>query len=261
MGAEGWEKWADWHQAVFAPVFEWVLTASGVAPGMEVLDLATGVGNPAIAAARRVQPGGRVVAVDVSADMLAAASRRARAAGVDNVSFSRMDMHDLRLADASFDAVTFSMALMFSSDPVEVMTEIKRVLRPGGRFALIVWGERDGNPYFTALFEPLARMTGAALPDMFRLGPPGALEHVLHLAGFDDVTVESRPLVVDFDSADQYWRIFGDMATVVGDAIATLTPADLDRLRAAVSDALAPHVVDGRVRLPATPLCATGRRP
>jgi SAM-dependent methyltransferase len=258
---ESWERWADWYEAQFAPVFEWVLDAVAPAPGMTVLDLATGLGHPAIAVARRVQPGGRVVAADVSADMLAAAERRVRAAGVDNVSLREMDMHDIRLPDASCDAVTFGFALMFSPDPARVMAEVKRVLRPGGRLGLLVWAGRERNPYFTTVFEPLAQVTGAATPDLFRLAQPGELERILRLAGFDDITVEPRPIVIDHESIDLHWQIFGDLAPPLRSAIATLPAPDLARLRAAVSDALVPYIDGGRVRLPATPLCASGRRP
>lgn len=258
---ESWEKWAGWYEAQFAPVLEWVLNAAAPAPGMTVLDLATGVGHPALAAARRVEPGGSVIAADVSADMLAAAARRIGAAGVDNVSLREMDMHDLRLPDQSVDAATFSFALMFSPDPGKVLAELRRVLRPGARLGILVWAERERNPYFTTVFDAMARVTGAAPPDLFRLAIPGQLEGLLRAAGFESITVEPHSFVIDHASIDLHWQIFSDLAPPLRNAAATMPPADLARLRAAVAEAIAPHVERGRVRLPACALGASARRP
>src|SRR5690349_1092366 len=118
--APGWEKWAAWTLRQQEAVVDWLCRSAGVAPGMTVLDVATGVGQPALQVATRVLPGGKVIATDVAADMLAACERRARAATITNIEFRELDMHDLRgIADASIDAVTCGFALMFSPDPVK----------------------------------------------------------------------------------------------------------------------------------------------
>src|SRR5262249_39373848 len=136
--APGWEKWAAWNEEQQRPIIEWLVDHAEVGVGRTLLDLASGVGQPAIEAARR---GARVVATDVAADMLAGCGRRAKASNV-TLELRELDMHDLRsFADGSVDAVTCGFALMFSPDPVKVLREIQRVLKPGRAFALAVWDE------------------------------------------------------------------------------------------------------------------------
>src|SRR6266545_2524334 len=93
--ARGWADWFEWTERNFCPVTDWLRDAAGWRAGARVLDVACGAGYPALAAAAAVRPGGRVVAVDISPEMLRAASRRATAAGIDNIEFSEMDAEQL----------------------------------------------------------------------------------------------------------------------------------------------------------------------
>jgi ubiquinone/menaquinone biosynthesis C-methylase UbiE len=107
-----------------------VLDAAGVRAGSQVLDVATGTGDAAIAAADLVGTTGRVVAVDVSAPML----REARAkAGARRIEFAVADAQRLPYSDGSFDAIVCLFGLMFVPDPVAMLVGVRRALRPGGR--------------------------------------------------------------------------------------------------------------------------------
>src|SRR5204862_7901916 len=144
----------------------------------------------------------------VVADMLAACERRARAASLNNVECRELDMHDLRgIADASIDAVTCGFALMFSADPVKVLREMRRVLKPGARLALCVWDEPAKNPYFTTMFGAMGAITGAPpppadAPGPFKLAPPGELARVLGEAGFREIAIEPVPSTFEFESLE-----------------------------------------------------------
>jgi SAM-dependent methyltransferase len=259
----GWEPWAAWYERELAPMSERVIAMAGVAPGQRVLDVACGIGQPAIPAARRVGSGGRVVGVDVAAEQLAIARRRAVAAGVDNVEWLERSGQALGLADADFDAVTCAQALMFFPDPVRGVAEIRRVLRPGGRAAFVVWGERATNPFFTTFFDALHRFVPAPAPDpkapgQFRLGPPGELEAVLGAGGLTDVIVERHPITFTLDTPADYWQLFLDIAPPVRAAVASLGDR-AGELRDAVLAAAAPYLDAGRLRLPASPIYASGR--
>jgi len=262
--APGWEKWAAWNEEQQRPIIEWLVDHAEVRAGHTVLDLASGVGQPAIEAARR---GARVIATDVAADMLAGCGRRATASGV-TLELREIDMHDLRgVADSSVDAVTLGFALMFSPDPVKVMREVHRVLKPGSAFAVAVWDEPAKNPYFTTMFGALAQFVSMPPPNPdapgpFRLSQPGALERVIRTAGFTEVSVEPVPSPLVFDSADQHFEVAVDMAAPVKRAVASMTADRLAEFRAALTTALAPFRTGTGERLSVltTPLCASGRK-
>jgi ubiquinone/menaquinone biosynthesis C-methylase UbiE len=113
-----------------------LLGAAQVAPGMRVLDIATGTGLSAEAALAAVGPSGHVTAADLSPAMVEKA--RARLSKSSKVSVSVEDGQALSFSDKSFDAVLCNLGLMFFPDPVRGLSEFRRVLRPGGRAAVSV---------------------------------------------------------------------------------------------------------------------------
>lgn len=261
--ALGWERWGDWFDRNSGNLAGWLCDAAGIEPGQTVLDLACGSGQPSATAAERVRPGGRVVATDLSPDMVAVTKRTARRLGLDNLEAREMDMQALAFPDASFDAATCRFGLMFCPDPVKGAAEIRRVIKPGSRFATAVWDVPAKNPFFTAIgvvireFVPMPP-PDPALPGVFRLGPPGELERVLDAAGFRSVTVEPRPLVLRYDSLEAYWQIQTDLAAPLRVALATLTAEKVAHVKAKVFETLKPHLgADGSVSLAAAPLCAS----
>ncbi len=264
--AGGWERQDPWFDRQSRALTEWFGDAIGATPGYRVLDLACGAGQPALTVATRVLPGGTVVATDISPDMLAVTERKARARGLDNVELCEMGAEQLGFPDGSFDAVTCRFGLMFCPDPARAAAEIHRVLRPGGRFAVAVWDEPTRNPFFTTIARPLATFIAMpppdpTLPGVFRLAAPGLLEGTLRAGGFTDVTVESRPMTMEYASFDEYWTVQTDLAAPLRAAIAKMGADELEPLKAAIREALAPHqTADGVIRLAATPLTATGAR-
>ena len=132
-----------------------------------MLELACGPGGVGIAAAELVAPGGEVVLSDVAAEMTAIAAARAAAAGAVNVQARVLDLESIDEPDASYDVVLCREGLMFAPDPARAASEIRRVLRPGGRVAIAVWGPRERNPWLGLVFDAVSAQTGAPVP------PPG----------------------------------------------------------------------------------------
>src|SRR5262245_28001242 len=114
--AQGWAAWLDWTEENFYPLTEWMAAAAGWRPGARILDVASGAGYPALAASRLIEPGGVVIACDLSPAMTELAARAAADCGVDNVEFRTMDAEALALDDASVDAATNAYGLMFCPD-------------------------------------------------------------------------------------------------------------------------------------------------
>jgi SAM-dependent methyltransferase len=261
--ADGWAARLAWMERQFSPALQWFESAVGWGPGMRLLDVACGSGLPALTAASRVQPGGSVVATDISPEMLAAASRQARAAGLRNVEFAEMDAEALRFEDGTFDAVTNGWGLMFCPDPGRAVAEAHRVLKPHGRLAIVTWDEPAKSPFFTVISGAVGEVLALPPPDPngpgpFRLSSPRTLESLLGASGFDGVRIESVPMTVVFESVDEYCQVFADVAWKA--RMAALSAADAARVRAAVARAAQPYTVSGRLHLVATALAAVGRR-
>jgi ubiquinone/menaquinone biosynthesis C-methylase UbiE len=265
VSSVAWEHCDAWLERNMRPLATWLCEAAAIAPGHRVLDLASGTGHPATTIAARVGPTGRVIATDLSPEMVAVAKRAVARLGITNVEVMEMGAEQLAFPDAGFDAVTCRFGLMFCPEPARAAAEIHRVLRPGGRVALCVWDEPAKNPFFTAIgqlagkFIPLPPPDPTA-PGVFRLAAPGALESVLTGSGLRDVRVESMPMQVVYASPAEYWNIQRELAAPIRTAINTLPPDKVAELEAAVLALAVANTVDGEVRFTATPLCATASR-
>ena len=263
--AAGWERWGDWFDRNSGNLAGWLCDAAGLKPGHRALDVACGAGQPSATAAERVRPGGRVIATDLSPDMVAVTRRTAQRLGLDNLEVQEMDAQALTFPDESFDAATCRFGLMFCPDPVKAVSEIRRVLKPGARFATAVWDVPAKNPFFTSITGVLAEFVPMPTPDptapgVFRLAPPGELERVLKAGGFSTSTVEPRPITLTYGSLDEYWEIQTALAAPLRTALASLSAEKIAELKAKVFEALKPHVEGGAVRLAAVPLCASATK-
>jgi len=130
-------------QAQLGPAQADMLARVCLRAGERVVDVACGTGLVSFAAADVVGARGRVIGVDISGAMVDAAQRRADALGVGHAAFARMDAEALDLADADFDVALCALGLMYVADPERALRELRRVVRPGGRVGLAVWGERS----------------------------------------------------------------------------------------------------------------------
>jgi ubiquinone/menaquinone biosynthesis C-methylase UbiE len=171
-----------------------IVAATSVRPGMRVLDIACGTGEPAISLAAALAGGGDVVGIDISPAPLKIAAERATQRGLTNVTFRHADAHHLPFPDNSFDCITSRLGVMFFSDLPRALGEMRRVLKPTGRAILLVWGPMN-QPYFqTTIGTVLRLLPDAVLPGsgrkMFALGGESVISQALLQAGFSQVQEE-----------------------------------------------------------------------
>lgn len=192
------EKWKAKSAAMGQPVTDALVEYAKPSPGMHVLDLGSGTGEPAISLASRVGPLGHVTALDLSAELLAIAEQRARARGLTNFTTRKADAHALPFADNSFDLGTSRFGVMFFDDAERALRELRRVLRLGARACFLAWGSFD-QPYWQSTMGVVHRHIGGPLlqaggPNPFRFAESGSLSRVLTSAGFNDVEEENTTL-------------------------------------------------------------------
>jgi SAM-dependent methyltransferase len=196
------EKWKAKSAAMGQPVTDALVEYARPQPGMRVLDLASGSGEPAISLATAVGEHGHVTALDVSADLLRVAAERAQAKGLRNFSTQQADAQSLPFPDDSFDLGTSRFGVMFFRDPCLAMKELRRVLHPKARACLLVWGSFE-QPYWQTMMGVVHRhISGPLLPpgagDPCRFAERGSLSDVLRRAGFSGVEEEERTLPWDW---------------------------------------------------------------
>jgi ubiquinone/menaquinone biosynthesis C-methylase UbiE len=167
-----------------------MLDLAEVRTGSRVLDVAAGTGDQTLMAAARVGPTGYVLATDVSASMLKLAAETAREENLMSVETRLMDAENIDLGTDSFDAVICQLGLFLFSNPANVLRGMRRVVRPGGKVAALVFSTAEKNPYQGITLGVAHRFGSAPLP-LFSLGETDVLEKAFTESGLHDVTVQA----------------------------------------------------------------------
>src|SRR5215467_2077495 len=215
------------YDRAFAPITRhfvpFLLRAARVAPGMRVLDIATGTGLAAEAALGIVGPTGHVTAADFSPAMVERA--RERLAQAQNASVAVEDGQALSFSDRTFDAVICSLGLMFFPDPPRGLAEFHRVLRPGGRAAVSVntVAERSYNTRINLAIARYVPSLAEAASRIFSLGDEKKLRSLFEAAAFRDVEITTEIHRFSLPSFDAYFKPFEQGAGSPGQAFVSLS--------------------------------------
>jgi ubiquinone/menaquinone biosynthesis C-methylase UbiE len=260
--ADRWGEHADYIDERGAQLTARLLALAAPQPGERVLELACGTGGVGIAAAERVGPTGAVVLSDVAPEMTAIAAARAR--GLANVSARPLDLERIDEPDDAYDVVLCREGLMFALDPAGAAAELRRVLRPGGRFAVAVWGPRERNPWLSVVFDAVSDMVGApvpppGIPGPFSLDAADRLAGVLGAGGLSDVTVEAVAVPLRAGSFDEWFARTSAIAGPLAARLAAMPDTARAALRARLQTATAPYATaDGGLDIPGVSLVASG---
>jgi ubiquinone/menaquinone biosynthesis C-methylase UbiE len=241
--AEAWRRNAVTRMQLLGPATERMLVLANISEGCHVLDIAAGTGDQTILAAWRVRPRGRVVATDISPNMLAIAAEQAQQAGLTNITTQVLDAQHLDFPAETFDAVISRQGLMFIPNLPQALSRIWQVLKRGGTLAATVWSTPERNPVFALPFAIARRYAGlpepaAGEPGLFALGTPELLTQALQTAGFRDVAVEAIPLRYEYPSAAAFIDARKETAGPLLTIIERLSPAERERVWAEIAAAL-----------------------
>jgi SAM-dependent methyltransferase len=258
------DRWAkasaDWNTAMT----DALLAAAALDPDSVVLDLAAGSGDPALSVAQRLI-GGRVIALDSSrAGLLLANTHGRQLRLASKIVCIQGDAHAIPLAPNCMDRITCRCGIMFFSDTGLVMSEMLRVLKPGGRVALLAWGSFE-QPFFDAIIGPVLLVRGAEMPPeartMFRFASPGSLERELRAGGFSSVHEESPTLPrIWAGSPQELWRYQQEVSTLCHPLFASIPSGLRAQVDAEVLSALARFRSGSVLEVPAKVIVAVGQR-
>ena len=242
---------------------------AGIKPGYSVLDLACGTGEPSLSIAKIVGPSGRVVGVDIAPGMLAVARERMTSQGLKNVTFQVNEHDDLpALQDSSFDAAVCRLGLMFMPDPVRMLKAIRRVLKPGGKASVVVWGPPEKAPFFTIPMKAVSKH----LPDLKPVPPgtPGGpfgipsqemLGGFFSKAGFSNYNSQTADVsVFDAKSPEEYWEAATETAGPIVLLLSNMSPEKKKLVREELIQTLRDKFPSGPVRLGGEAIVGTGTK-
>ncbi len=254
--AAGWERQAAFAREATRPLDERLVALLDPASGEKVLELAAGPGDTGLIAAARLGPDGRLISTDVAPEMVDAAQRRAAELGIENVEFRVEDASAIGLADASVDGVLCRFGVMLVPDPARALSEIARVLRPGGRAVLAVWGSSDANDWMTAAGRSAVELGLSERPDPkapgpFRLADPDELRRLVTEAGLRVETLEEVRVTWRAASLDEWWRNVRDLSRMLATLLERVTPDEGKAVRAGAERRLARYLAaDGSLEVP-----------
>jgi ubiquinone/menaquinone biosynthesis C-methylase UbiE len=258
------EKWKAKSAVMGSAVTEALVEYSAPRVGMQVIDLASGTGEPAISLAQRVAPGGKVMAVDLSADLLELATARARKRKLSNFLTCPADVHELPFPDATFDLASCRFGVMYFKNVGHALCEIRRVLRRGARACFAAWGTVE-QPYWQTTMKIVHRHVGGPMleacgEDIFCFAAPGSLSRALAAAGFREVDESER-------SVPWTWQGSAEEVFEYARAVSTPFRPMLERVReehwpgilSDTRDAINQYRVGEEIRFGARVILASGR--
>jgi SAM-dependent methyltransferase len=263
-----WVSRQDVQEARNVEMAVQLLQAAAATPGERVLDIGVGTGVTTIPYAQAVGPTGHVTGADISRPMLEAARRRVDEHGLTNIELILADAQVHPFEPEAFDLLTSRLGVMFFADPVAAFRNLIRALRPGGRLVMAVWATIDENTHWKIPFEIAVRHLGPPAPQPPHAPGPHAfgdrdyLRGILDAAGFGAIAIEPRDFDVRGDTPAamaEHSAQFGLVQRLIDEKQA----GEAARL-AIVSDieaAFARYVTSEGVRLPATFLLVSARRP
>src|SRR5918994_4552782 len=186
-------------------VNERLIELAEIVEGDTVVDVATGIGNPALSVARRVGPHGRVIATDQSSAMLAVAASRANDAGLTNIEFQQLDANEFDFPAATIDAVVCRWGLMFVSDLTDALGRMRTSLKAGRCLAAATWSEPANVPIISLRRQVMRAFDiPAGANDPFRLSSATALKGFAASAGFGEVEVTRSVVPYEYPSAQAF---------------------------------------------------------
>ncbi len=266
--AAGWQVWWLTFERGAQKVSDKIVELAEIKPGDRVLDVATGIGEPAVTAARRVKPNGKVVATDISPQMLAIAKTRAKSLGLDSImDFRESDTEKLDLPEptATFNAILSRWGLMFLSNLPAALVKIRQMLITNGMLSAAVWSAPSKVPWLDLALATVRKQINAPVPPPgtpgpFALADIEALKQSFSQAGFKDIRTDILQITFGFDSPQSYTRFYQQIAVSIHIMLANHTDEVKKQAWNSITEAVSQYADShGRVNSDNEVICIVGR--
>lgn len=264
--ATGWQGWWKTFEKGGQRVSDKLVELAEIKPGQKVLDIATGIGEPAVTAARAVGDRGQVMATDISPEMLAIGKERARREGLSNIEFKEGDIETLDLPSSFFDAALCRWGLMFLPNLSIALHNIQRTLVSGGKLAAAVWAEPEKVPQLNLAISTVREelqlpYPPSDIPGPFSLADLNKLKNSLQQAGLGNILSENIRVTFEFNSSEDYVKFTQEIAASVNAMLANETQEGKAQIWDTINERVkAQYTKNGKVSLDNESICIVATR-
>ena len=267
--ANGWLKWWKITENAGSNLSKRLIELAEIKQGSIVLDISTGIGEPAITAASKIGKNGHVLAVDISPQMLSVAKERAKSMDLqDLIEFREGDTETIDLPSSKFDAALCRFGLMFLPNVKLGLLNIHKSLANKGRFVAAVWASPEKVPFISLPFNILMKETNITppppnSPGPFSLSDEKLLKEYFNSSGFEGVTMERQNMIFNFRSAEEFTNFVCETASPVQAALSSQSEERRKKILHALTEAVANNYVDKNsdsIRLRNEAICIVGTK-
>jgi ubiquinone/menaquinone biosynthesis C-methylase UbiE len=260
----GWKKWDPINMVFLRPAGDAIIAAIKPIDRENILDVASGTGEPALTIATMIK-NGKVTLTDLSEDMLAIAVENATQRGIANIEAKQCDVSELPFENNTFDAISCRFGFMFYPDMLLAAKEMVRVLKPGGRIATTVWNGPDKNFWVTAMMGTIAKHVEMpppppGAPSMFRCAQPGMMAELFKQAGFKNVNEKEVPLKMNPGTKETYWTMMTEVGAPIVAALSKTDDATRDKIKKEVFGLIDEKFPNGKVMIDASANLISGEK-
>ena len=262
--SSGWRKWDNHVLSWLKPVGDELIKSVSLKENYNVLDAATGTGEPGLTAATFVLKG-KVTGQDLAEDMLELAKENARVRGIKNYETVSCDVSKMPFPDNHFDALMARFGFMFFPDMQMAANEMTRITKPGAKISTSVWGLPEKNAWATVILGTINQMMQIppppdGAPGLFRCAKPGMMKAIFEKAGLKNVSEKEVSGINSFDSAEQYWEFMNDIAAPVVGALSKADEEMKSKIKSSALEKAQKFSSNGKISLPWCAVVITGEK-
>ncbi len=258
----GWKKWNDLMTAAMNPTTEILIELLELRGFENILDVAAGPGEPGLSLSKLL-PRGSISAIDLSEKMVLIANEHARQLGISNYQSQAADASDMPFGNNHFDHVICRYGIMFFPDVKAGLTEMIRVLKPGGKLAVFAWAAPELNPFLSLMGKTIMEKINLPpaptdAPGVFRFAKPGLAKQLLIDVGLRNVNEMNIKGQMIYESPEQFWELSCDVAGPLMEALKKAPQPVIDDVRKTVFDKTKNFMEDGKLKLKWESILITG---
>lgn len=261
-----WSKHQNTIEQMFSPATHALIQKADIKDGDKILDIAGGMGQPSFTIAERYRDNVSITFTDIVFEMIEASRKEATERKLDRIRFCRCSGDQLPFRDQSFDVIVSRFGIMFFHDPKRSLSDMLRVLKPGGHISVAVWHQRKNNPIHEFFMEAVEKYFPSEplppdAPDAFRYGDEGKLAALVNNAGFSNV--HEHIVEIEMETRINFEKFFefrSEISDLLRDKVKAMNPDQKNQLYDELREKFDPYFDSGNLKVPGKIIVVTAQK-